>query len=95
MIKRPISAGAVILAVILYVAGFLGVSDRIPQSFPKEGSRIGVLGLVETREKTAYGMRICLKECEVFPNLSKKISDFNFLKNSDVSIKKNPIKKKF
>ena len=65
MIKRPITAGAVILAVILYISSFFGVSDTVPRTFLKEGTRLLVAGRVQLRESMTYGTRLTLEECTI------------------------------
>lgn len=96
MIKRPISFGAVLLIVILYIGNFLGVSETVPRSFLKEGSKVQLMGRVKARENTGYGIRLYLEECEILStdfNSSNEISDknsFNTIFNqSELQIKEN------
>lgn len=67
MMRRPIALGAVILAVLLYLSTFLGVSDTVPRFLFPEGSRLRLTGRVVLRENMTYGTRLTLEECSVLP----------------------------
>ena len=62
MMRRPIALGAVILAVLLYLSTFLGVSDTVPRFLFPEGSRLRLTGRVVLRENMTYGTRLTLEE---------------------------------
>lgn len=92
MIRRPISFGAVLLIVILYVGSYFGVSETVPQSFLSEGSRIQLMGRVKSRERTGYGIRLYLEECRILPtvsNHSDETSYKNSFKQSELQINEN------
>lgn len=87
MIKRPITAGAVILAVILYISSFFGVSDTVPRTFLKEGARLLVAGRVQLRESMTYGTRLTLEECTILSVSSENSYETSITNSNNISLK--------